>query len=416
MLQALIVTLREGVEAALIVGIVLAYLRKIGRSDLRKIVYIALIAAFLCSIGVAIVLARTQFNQDIFEGVVMLAAAVFVVSMIVFMMRASKKLKGEIEGRLQTLAGESSTFGVFLFVFLMVLREGVETVLILSAVSLNSTELMSFIGTLAGVALSIVFGVMFVKGSVRINLQKFFRITTAILFLVAAQLLVSGLHELSENGVLPSSRKEMAMIGPIVRNDFFFFVTIVALAALMFLFDQRRRSPEAASPESGAARRKATWSSRRERLWAAAVYLSSFVFIVLVTAQFIYAKSTTSLSPANEIVFVNGKAAIPIAQFADGDLHRYSAVVNGQSVRFLLFKRPDGKVVSVMDACAICGPVGFYKSGQMLICKNCSAPVNPQSVGEPGGCNPVPLSSSVSGDSIIIAESELARMAEHIKQ
>lgn len=416
MLQALIVTLREGVEAALIVGIVLAYLKKIGRADLRKTVYSALVAAFVCSIAVAVVLARTQFNSDIFEGVVMLAAAVFVVSMIIFMMRASKKLKGEIEGRLQSLASESSTFGIFIFVFLMVLREGVETVLILSAVSLNSTELLSFIGTLIGVALSIVFGVMFVKGSVRINLQRFFRVTTAILFLVAAQLVVSGLHELSENGMLPSSRREMATIGPIVRNDFFFFVMILALAALMVLFDQRRRAPEAASVESGAARRKAAWSSHRERLWAASVYFSSFVFIVLVTAQFIYAKSTTSLSPANEVAFVNGVATIPIAQFSDGDLHRYSAVVNGQSVRFLLFKRPDGKVVSVMDACSICGPVGFYKSGQMIICKNCSAPVNPQSVGEPGGCNPIPLPTSTSGDSIIVAESELARLAGSIKQ
>src|SRR5262249_57674436 len=134
--------------------------------------------------------------------------------------------------------------GVFLFVFLMVLREGVETVLILSAVSLNSTELLSFLGTLTGIALSIVFGVMFVKGSVRINLQRFFRVTTVILFFVAGQLLVSGLHELSENGVLWSSKREMALIGPVVSNEWFFLVTILALAALMVLFEARRREPQ----------------------------------------------------------------------------------------------------------------------------------------------------------------------------
>ena len=125
----------------------------------------------------------------------------------------------------------------------MVLREGVETVLILSAVSLNSTELLSFLGTFLGVIAAIVFGVMFVKGSVRINLQKFFRVTTVILFFVAAQLVISGLHELSENGVLPSSKTEMAIIGPIVRNDLFFFITIFALAALMVLFEVKRREP-----------------------------------------------------------------------------------------------------------------------------------------------------------------------------
>ena len=160
--------------------------------------------------------------------------------MIVFMMKTGRALKGQIEGKVGLLAGRNARLGLFLFVFLMVLREGVETVLILGAVSLNSTELLSFLGTLSGVIVAIVFGVMFVKGSVRVNLQKFFRVTTAILFFVAAQLIISGLHELSENGVLPSSREEMALIGPIVRNDLFFFVTIVALAALMVLFEVKR--------------------------------------------------------------------------------------------------------------------------------------------------------------------------------
>src|SRR6202041_1769198 len=159
-------------------------------------------------------------------------------------------MKGEIEGKVGLLAGNDAWIGLFFFLFLMVRREGAGTVLILSAVTLNSTELMSFLGTLAGVIAAIAFGVMFVKGSVRINLQKFFRVTTAILFLVAAQLIVSGLHELSESGVLPSSKREMAIVGPIVRNDLFFVVTIVALAALMILFDAKRRQalPEGSSP------------------------------------------------------------------------------------------------------------------------------------------------------------------------
>src|SRR5215472_65654 len=119
MLQAFIITLREGVEAALIVGITLAYLAKIGRNDLRKSVYAALAAAFVGSIGVAIVLARTRWNQDIFEGWIMLAAAFFVVTMIIFMMKTGRKLKGEIEGKISSLAGKSSYLGLFLFVFLM---------------------------------------------------------------------------------------------------------------------------------------------------------------------------------------------------------------------------------------------------------------------------------------------------------
>src|SRR6516162_1000992 len=121
MLQAFIVTLREGVEAALIVGITLAYLSKIGRPDLRRVVYVALGAAFVCSIGVAVALSRTQFNQDIFEGWVMLVAAFFVISMIWFMGRAAKKLKSHIEDKVSTLATNGRSLGLFIFVFLMVL-------------------------------------------------------------------------------------------------------------------------------------------------------------------------------------------------------------------------------------------------------------------------------------------------------
>src|SRR5260370_25052022 len=148
MLEAFIITLREGVEAALIVGLTLVYLAKIGRKDLRKAVYGALGGSFLGSIAVAVVISRTRWNQDVFEGWIMLAAAFFVVTMVIFMMRTGRKLKGEIEGKVATLAGENAWFGLFIFVFLMVLREGAETVLGLSAVSLNTTELSSFLGTL----------------------------------------------------------------------------------------------------------------------------------------------------------------------------------------------------------------------------------------------------------------------------
>lgn len=407
MLQAFIITLREGVEAALIIGITLAYLNKIQRQDLRKSVFIALASAFVASIGIAILLSRFQFNEDLFEGWVMLGAAFFVVTMIIFMMKTGRKLKGDIESKIGSLAGRGSQLGIFLFVFLMVLREGAETVLILSGVSLESSALQSFLGTLLGVFAAILFGVMFVKGSVQINLQKFFRVTTVILFFVAAQLLVSGLHELSEYGVLPSSKTEMSLIGPIVSNEWFFFVTILALAALMVLFEARRRQPEPLT-ESAAAKRKALWSARRERLWMTAVFASSFVFIVLVTAEFIYAKSVSALSPATQLSFTNGAVSIPLAQVSDGDLHRYAAREGGIEVRFLLYQKPDRNVVAVFDACEICGPVGFFKGPNGLVCKNCASPINSQSVGTPGGCNPIPLHSTTSGDAIVIQEADLA--------
>jgi high-affinity iron transporter len=417
MLQAFIITLREGVEASLIIGIVFAYLTKIGRNELKKTVFWALGAAIAASVGVAILLTHLQFNQDIFEGWVMLVAAAFVVSMIWFMHKTARSMKGEIEGRIAKLTGGESKLGLFFFVFLLVLREGVETVAILSAVSLNSTELLSFTGTLLGVAVSVVFGVLFIRGSVKINLQRFFRVTTVILYFVTFQLIVSGLHELSENGVLPSSTFEMKMIGPIVRNDLFFFVTMLALAGLMMLLEYKRRAPIAlAQTATDADRRRGAWTQRREKMWMTAVVATSFIFIFLSTAEFIYAKSSTALSPTSSVTLVGDQVTVPTSEINDDKLHRFGVHVDdGQGhspeVRFLLFKKPDGTIVSVADACSICGPVGFYIGEQGITCKMCASPLNAASMGQPGGCNPIPLKSVVGGGVVTIAASDLKAMA-----
>ncbi len=412
MFQALVVTLREGVEAALIVGISLVYLAKIGRPDLRRTVYAALAAALVASVAAAVALSYLPINQDKLEGWIMLVAAVLVIGMIIFMMRTARKLKGEIETKVGSLAGAGSQWGLFAFIFLMVFREGAETVVILSGVTLNSTELLSFLGTLAGVALAAVFGVMFVKGSVRIDLRKFFRVTTVILLFVAAQLVISGYHELSESGVLRSTRQEMALVGPIVRNDYFFPVTMLALVALMVLLEYRRRRPEAATASSPAEQRKAQWSARRDRLWAILVCITAFTFMIGITAEFVYAESPPSLSKAIAVSpDKDGHILISTQGLAEGDLSRYSVDVNGVPVRFLLYRKPDGKVATVFDACQICGGVGFYKGPNGLICKNCSAPINPQSVGQHGGCNPIPLASTSQRDSVVINITDLAVQA-----
>lgn len=422
MLQAFIITLREGVEASLIIGIIFAYLTKIGRPEMKRTVFWALGAAIAASVGVAGVIGLTHFNSDIVEGWVELAAAAFVVSMIWFMHKTARSMKGEIEKKIAKFTGVSeegskvSTLGLFFFVFLLVLREGVETVLILSAVSLNSTEILSFTGTVLGIAVAVVFGVMFIRGSVKINLQRFFRVTTVILYFVTFQLVISGLHELSENGVLPSSAGEMRLIGPIVRNDLFFFVTMLALVGLMVLLEYKRRVPTVLAADATAAeKRKAAWTERREKLWMNAVVGTSFVFIFLSTAGFIYAKSSTELSPAAPVTLVGHQVTVSTAQVNDDKLHRYAVVVedakgHAVEVRFLLFKKPNGEIVSVADACHICGPVGFYMGSQGITCKMCASPLNAASMGQAGGCNPIPLKSTVAGGQVTIQAADLQEL------
>jgi FTR1 family protein len=238
MFESLVVTLREGVEAALIVAIVVAYLRKAGRADLGRSVYIGLVAAVIASVGGAIAFRGLGLNEDLYEGWLKLISAFFIATIVIWMWRTAKHLKGNIEdrvGRITSRTAGKFSFGICAFVFLMVAREGIETVLLLSAVRLNSTALMNFIGALSGLGLAVLFGVLFVKGSIRINLRKFFSVTSIILILVSAQLLVSGLHDLSEAMILPSSEREMAIIGPIENNNAFFYIIILALTVFLLL-------------------------------------------------------------------------------------------------------------------------------------------------------------------------------------
>ena len=436
MLQAFIITLREGVEASLIVGIIFAYLSKINRPELKKTVFWALGSAIAASVLGAVILSRTQWNSDIFEGWVMLAAAAFVVSMIWFMHKTARSMKGEIEAKIAKAAANTSRLGLFFFVFLLVLREGVETVLILSAVSLNSTELLSFTGTMLGIAVSVVFGVMFIRGSVKINLQRFFRVTSVILYFVTFQLIVSGLHELSENGVLPSSTAEMRYIGPIVRNDLFFFVTMLALAMLMILMEQRRRTlgaPQVLSPETWAEQQPCP-DRRRAQPGLSAAKSSGCPPSSVPASSSSSSPPPSSSTPKPRPPSVPPRPSpssatrspSPASEITDDHLHRYgvhvthrrqTATAHPPKSASSSSKSPTATSSPSPTPASICGPVGFYIGSQGITCKMCASPLNPAaSMGAPGGCNPIPLKSTVTAGQVTLTAADLKAVAPRFEK
>ena len=408
MFQSLVIALREGVEAALVIAIAIAYLRKIGRSDLLASVYKAFAAAVFASFLVAAVLSRLDIPSEHYEGPMLLISAAFVLTLVLWMNRHARGLKGEIETRLQQGAGTgASRWGIFLFVFLMIFREGVETVLMLFTLRFDTSTLMQSLGTALGLGLAVLFGISFVRGTIRINMRSFFRMTTAILLVVVLQLVITGLHELSEGQIIPSSAEEMALIGPIVRNEAFFFVTILALAATMLLLEWRSRRAPDTRQLAGAALRKAKWSARRERLWVVASCAAAALFILTITAEFIYAKSATDLSAAIPLAVTGGVVRIPVSTVSDGQLHRFAIQSDGASVRIILIRRPDQSIAVAFDACQICGSQGYYQKGPNVICKNCSSAINIPTIGQSGGCNPVPLESKIEGDQVVVSADKL---------
>jgi FTR1 family protein len=400
------------------VGIILVYLSRTGRSHLAKFVWGGVAAAAALSLAAAIALERFQISEDGFEGLLLLVAAFFVVTMIIWMNRIARHLKKEIESKVEKYterAGSAAGWGLGLFVFLMVVREGAELALILRAVEVSTEGLQTWIGTGVGVAAAVAVGVLFFKGTLKIPLHRFFAVTSAILILVAIQLAVTGLHELSEARWIPSSKTEMALLGPIVRNELFFFIFVFGAAALM-IFKEWQSSTHSKAMEAvanPAERRLLEAQNRKQRLWMIAAAVVSLGVILVLTADFIYAKVNAAPVQARPVEAVNGIVNIPVTEVQDGNLHLFTLNANGQAIRFMVIKKPNG-YGTALDACLICGAEGYRQDGQNVICRHCASAIYIPSIGQKGGCNPIGFTSQVDGDNVKIDVSSVTKAAEEI--
>jgi high-affinity iron transporter len=417
-LSAFLIALREGVEASLVVGIILVYLARTSRAHLTRYVWGGVAAAVALSLAVAIALERFNISEDGFEGVLLLVAAAFVVTMVLWMNRIARHLKKEIEDKVESYAsraGSAAGWGIALFVFLMVLREGAELALILRAVELSTEGLQTWIGTIAGIASAILVGIFFFKGTLKVPLHRFFAVTSAILTLVAIQLAVTGLHELSEARWIPSSKTEMALLGPIVRNELFFFIFVFGAAAFMIFREWQSATLSKAmkSATNDAERRLMEAQNRHQRFWMMAAGVASLTVILALTADFIYAKVNAAPVQAREVTAVNNIVRIPVSEVQDGNLHLFTLKANSQSIRFMVIKKPNG-YGTALDACLICGAEGYRQEGQNVMCRHCASAIYIPSIGQKGGCNPIGFTSQVDSNEIAIDVSALTKAAEEI--
>lgn len=209
MLQAFVITFREGLEAFLIVAISLAFLRRSGSGRLIPAVHWGIAASVVISVLAGYLFSRAS-SQALWEGVLALVAAVSVASLTVHMWRTARRIKRDIEGHLRQSAakvGVGAWIGVFLFTLLMISREGMETALLMGTLLFQVRAVDIISGAVAGTLVAAFVAWLWSKYGHRVNLGLFFQVTAIFLLIFVVQLVIYGFHELTEANVLPQSER-----------------------------------------------------------------------------------------------------------------------------------------------------------------------------------------------------------------
>ena len=231
-----LVMLREGFEASLIVGILLAFLSRTGRRDGFAAIWAGagIAAAISVAVGALLFAIGAELEgtaEATFEGAAMLLAAGLLTWMIFWMRKQSRGLKRELESQVEHALATGSAFALGLVAFVSVLREGIETALFLFGTVEGSNRLVASTSAAVGLAAAVGLGYLFYRGSSRLDLRRFFTVTSVLLLLFAGWLLARGLEELAEGGVIPEN--EGLLVGA--------FVVLAAPTVYLFLRAPRRQ-------------------------------------------------------------------------------------------------------------------------------------------------------------------------------
>jgi high-affinity iron transporter len=224
MIPALLLAFREGLEAALILGIVLSVLRRVGRRDQEKLVWLGagLAALLSLAVGIGLYVLGIGFEgraEEIFEGLAMLLAAGVLTWMIFWMDQQGQAIQAELEQDVRQAATRGGQWAVFSLAFLAVLREGIELALFLTAATFSATAAATVVGGLLGLGLAALAGWLIFATTARLNIQAFFRVTSILLIFFAAGLVAHGIHELNEAGIVPAIVEHVWNLNPVLDEN-----------------------------------------------------------------------------------------------------------------------------------------------------------------------------------------------------
>ena len=224
MISSFLIALREGLEAFLIIGIIVSYLYKIKERKYIRYIVFGSLAAIIISVALAFILEATSGKlegklEQIFEGSVMFLAVAVLTYMIFWMNRQASSIRSDIEISINKAIDKQKIFSLFFLGFISMLREGLETVLFFRAISTQSSSRELLIGGVLGIIVSIVIAVIFFISTVKIKINTFFKVTGILIILIAAGLIAAGVHEFQEAGILPAIKDHVYDINNIISGE-----------------------------------------------------------------------------------------------------------------------------------------------------------------------------------------------------
>jgi uncharacterized membrane protein len=183
----------------------------------------------------------------------------------------------------------------------------------------------------------------------------------------------------------------------------------VAVLLVLFLVGRRSKAaPEKPEEENPADRRRRLAREQRERWARRATAIAAATVILILATGFLTQAQVPAQATGTPVALEEGAARLSTEALADGHAHFFRADLEGHAVRFFALKRPGGDYVACFDACSICGDRGYYEETGGMTCRNCTAPINVATLGRSGGCNPIPLPSTVEGANLVIRQADLA--------
>jgi uncharacterized membrane protein len=414
MLGILEFTLKSSFEAVLLIVALLLYLTLTGQKNKSKSIWIG--TALALGLATLLVYGVDFFgNRELFEFV-WLCAILPVLILMVVSVRLARESK--------VLFWVTSLL-VMLAATLLLTATGIELVkfpakIFVQARTFLSTELiLKMIGALAGILLAALFGWTYFKSTTRMNRKLVAGTALITVLVVLARHLITILQLGMALGYIPVTPFLVSITAPIINTYYpLFFYSLVLLVGIQVALARfGTKVPNLVKALNPAAKRKELAGYRNQLRWLSTAAVLLLATGILLGAGHYYSNKKVKLTPAVQLNAENGFVSVPVPQVNDNKLHRFSFLTKDYvTVRFIVINKGNGLFGVGLDACDICGVVGYYQRGEDIVCLNCDVVINKVTIGFPGGCNPIPLPNQVENGSIKIKVTDLEKKQKVFKQ